>query len=46
MNLHHLALTVSDLKASIAFYESIFGFQEVKRFRRDDKGATGVHLQG
>lgn len=46
MKLHHVALTVIDLGISISFYESLFGFKETKRFRRDDMGATGVLLQG
>jgi catechol 2,3-dioxygenase-like lactoylglutathione lyase family enzyme len=46
MKLHHVALTVKDLNTSLPFYENLFGFKEVKRFRRDDMGATGCFLQG
>lgn len=46
MKLHHVALTIKNLTISIPFYENNFGFKEVKRFRRDDMGATGVMLEG
>lgn len=46
MNLHHIAITVKDLSISIPFYGDFFGFIEIKRFRRDDMGATGCMLQG
>jgi len=46
MQLHHIAITVKNLSASIFFYEEHFGFKEKMRFRRDDMGATGVMLQG
>ena len=46
MKFHHVAITVKDLSVSISFYENIFSFREIKRFRRDDFGGTGVMLQG
>ncbi len=45
MKLHHVALTVKDFSISIPFYEDLFDFKEVNRFRRDDMGATGCMLQ-
>ena len=46
MKFHHVAITVKDLSISIPFYGNLFGFKEIKRFRRDDMGATGTFLQG
>lgn len=46
MKFHHIAITVKDLNVSIPFYGEFFNFKEVKRFRRDDMGATGCFLQG
>jgi|SRR3989338_6823143 len=46
MKLHHIALTVKNLPISIAFYEELFNFKEVKRFRRDDMKATGCFIEG
>lgn len=46
MKLHHVAITVKELTVSIPFYGNLFGFKEIKRFRRDDMGATGCMLQG
>ena len=45
MKLHHVALTIKDLEISLPFYESNFGFKEIKRFRRDDMEATGCMLE-
>ncbi len=45
MKLHHIALTIKDLEISLPFYENNFGFKEIKRFRRDDMGATGCMIQ-
>lgn len=45
MKLHHVALTIKDLEISLPFYESNFGFKEIKRFRRDDMGATGCMIE-
>jgi len=45
MKFHHVAITVKDFSISIPFYGEIFGLKEIKRFRRDDMGATGVFLQ-
>ena len=45
MKLHHVAVTIKDLAVSIPFYGELFGFKEIKRFRRDDMGATGCMLQ-
>src|SRR6185295_9235892 len=45
MKLHHVALTVKDLSVSLPFYSELFDLKEVKRFQRDDMGATGVWLQ-
>ena len=33
---NHIALSVRDLDRSIAWYSSVFGFQEVKRFDKSD----------
>lgn len=46
MKLHHIALTVLDFNISTKFYEELFGFKEIKRFRRDDMIATGLFMQG
>ena len=46
MKLHHIALTVLDSDIAIKFYEDLFGFKEIKRFRRDDMGGTGIFMQG
>lgn len=45
MKLHHVAITIKDLNVSILFYGDLFGFKEIKRFRRDDMGAIGCMLQ-
>ena len=45
MKFHHVSITVKDLSISIPFYGELFGLKEIKRFRRDDMGATGVFLQ-
>ena len=37
---------VKDLLISVKFYEDLFGFSEIKRFRRNDMGLTIVFLQG
>ncbi len=46
MKFHHVAITVKDLSVSISFYEDLFGFKEIKRFRKDAIKATGCLLQG
>ena len=45
MKFHHVAITVKDLSISIPFYGNFFGLKEIKRFRRDDMGATGCFFQ-
>ena len=45
MKFHHVAITVKDLSISIPFYGDFFGLKEIKRFRRDDMGATGCFFQ-
>jgi len=42
--LHHVALSVSDIDASIAFY-TYFGFEPVYHWHADDKKLTIVHLK-
>ncbi len=44
MKLHHVAITVTDLEHSIAFYKNHFGFEEVKRFERSDLNGRAVFL--
>lgn len=46
MKFHHVAITVKSFEVSLPFYESNFGLKEVKRFRRDDMGGTGIMLEG
>lgn len=43
MNWHHVGIHVTDLEKSIAFYESIFGFEVETRFEYD--GESIVFLQ-
>jgi catechol 2,3-dioxygenase-like lactoylglutathione lyase family enzyme len=45
MKYHHIALSVSDLEKSSQFYKEVLGFQEVKRFRRDDLGIEALFLK-
>lgn len=42
--LAHVALTVNDLEASVAFYRDKLGLREVFDFRRDDGERFGVYL--
>jgi len=36
MRIHHIAISVKDLKKSVKFYEEHFGFKEVDRFTKPD----------
>ena len=42
--LGHIAFYVSDIEASVAFYERVFGFTEAFRMVRDDGSLGGVYL--
>ena len=39
--LHHVALTVTDIEASLAWYSDLFGFKEL--VREDHHGGNGGH---
>ncbi|MFQ5345761.1 MAG: VOC family protein [Mariprofundus sp.] len=41
---HHVALSVSDLEASVAFYD-LLGFRPVFRWRAEDESLAIVHLK-
>ena len=45
MKIHHIALSVKNLKVSLQFYKNIFGFEEIKRFERKDLGGKAVFLK-
>ena len=36
MRIHHIALSVWNLNASIKFYKDLFGFQETRRFEKQE----------
>ena len=42
--LAHVALTVNDLAAAVAFYRDKLGLREMSDFRRDDGERFGVYL--
>ncbi len=44
--IHHLALTVSDLKASVAFYQRVFGFAPASELEGDNLQRTLFALPG
>ena len=44
--LHHVALTVSDLDASIAWYRAVFGLEEVLREQSDPRRAAVLTFPG
>ena len=45
MRIHHIALTVDDLRESIGFYTEIFGFSVSQQFERKDMGAQAAFLK-
>lgn len=45
MKIHHIALTVNDLRRSVNFYTDVFGFSELKRFEREDLGGKAAFLE-
>lgn len=45
INLHHAALSVSDMERSIAFYRDVFGFNLDTRVMADDQSMEIVHLR-
>ena len=45
INLHHAALSVSDMERSIAFYREVFGFNVDTRVIADDQSMEIVHLR-
>lgn len=42
----HIALTVTDLKCSAAWYEEIFGFKELFRESNEVRSAMVLHIPG
>lgn len=45
MKIHHIAITVNDLKESRKFYQDFFDFKISKEFERKDLGAKAVFLE-
>ncbi len=45
MKVHHIAITVNNLKESIDFWTQILGFKVVKKFSREDMGARAVFIE-
>ena len=45
MKLHHIAITVNNLKQSIDFYTSILGFSIVKQFERKDLNGKAAFIE-
>lgn len=42
MKIHHVSVTVKDLKESVEFYTKILGFEISKEFGREDMGARAT----
>ncbi len=45
MKLHHIALTVNDLKTSIKYYQDYFNFELVKEFEKTELNGKGALLK-
>ena len=45
MKLHHIALTVNDLKTSIKYYQSYFNFELIKEFEKKEINGKGALLK-
>ena len=45
MKIHHVAMTVNNLKESKAFYAEMFGFEVVQEFQRKDMGARATFMK-
>lgn len=45
MRIHHIALSVWSLDASIQFYKSLFGFTEVRRFEKQELMGRAAFLR-
>lgn len=45
MKIHHIAITVNNLKESQKFYQDFFNFKTSKYFAREDMGAKAVFLE-
>ncbi len=45
MKIHHIAITVNNLKQSIDFYTSLFGFKIIKTFERKDLNGKAAFIE-
>ncbi|PIR03968.1 MAG: hypothetical protein COV59_02175 [Candidatus Magasanikbacteria bacterium CG11_big_fil_rev_8_21_14_0_20_39_34] len=45
MKIHHVAVTVNDLKESVDFYTQILGFEIARQFAREDMGAYAAFVK-
>jgi len=45
MKIHHIAISVKDLKRSVNFYKENFGFEEVSTFTKPDWDGSAVNLR-
>ncbi len=45
MKIHHVAITVNNLKESQKFYQDFFGFKIAKKFERKDMKAKAIFLE-
>lgn len=46
MYVHHIAITVRNLQESIEFYSEVFGFKEIKQFRKGNADIAHLELNG
>ncbi len=45
MKIHHIAITVNNLNESLKFYQDFFGFQLIKKFKKEDANAEFAFIK-